>query len=86
MTRVAIMASGGLPLSLRPAFSPGDGDLVFAASTGHATRPPEFRDLAEIGTLAAECLARAVARGVYEATALPFAGARPSWRDRWEHR
>jgi D-aminopeptidase len=83
MTRIAIMASGGFALGFRPAFGPGDGDLVFAASTARAERTPDFRDLAEIGTLAAECLARAIARGVYHAQALPFPGARPSWRDRW---
>ena len=86
MTRIAIMASAGFALGLRPAFAPGDGDLVFAASTGRALQTPELRDLAEIGTLAAECLARAIARGVYCATALPHPGARPSWRDRWEAR
>jgi len=83
MTRIAIMASGGFAIALRPAFGPGDGDIVFAASTARAAEAPDYRDLAEIGALAAECIARAIARGVYEATALPFAGARPSWRDRW---
>ncbi len=81
--RIAIMASGGFALSFRPAFGPADGDVVFAASTARAALAPSFRDLAEIGTLAAECLARAVARGVYAATALPFPGAKPAWRDRW---
>jgi hypothetical protein len=33
--------------------------------------------------VAANVMARAVARGVYEAAALPFAGALPSWRDRF---
>ena len=33
--------------------------------------------------LAAECLARAIARGVYEATPLPFEGAMPSWKGKW---
>ncbi len=83
MTRIAIMASGGLALSMRPAFGPTDGDIVFAASTARAAQVPELRDLAEIGTLAAECLARAVSRGVYEATALPFPGARPGWKQRY---
>jgi D-aminopeptidase len=83
MTRIAVMASAGFALALRPAFAPGDGDLVFAASTGRAAGAPELRDLAEIGALAAECLARAIARGVYGATALPLPGQRPSWRDRW---
>lgn len=81
--RVAIMASGGFALSFRPAFGPDDGDVVFAAATARAGQAPDLRDLAEIGTLAAECLARAVARGVYEARALPFSGAKPAWRDRW---
>jgi len=83
MTRVAIMASGGLALAMRPALAPADGDVVFAASTARAARAPDLRDLTEIGTLAAECVARAVARGVYEATPLPFPGARPSWRQRY---
>ena len=83
MTRIAIMASGGLALALRPAFAPPDGDIVFAASTAKSALTPDLRDLTEIGALAAECLARAIARGVYEATALSFAGAKPSWRDRY---
>jgi D-aminopeptidase len=81
--RLAIMASGGFALSFRPAFGPADGDVVFAAATARAAPTPDLRDLAEIGTLAAECLARAVARAIYEARALPFAGAKPAWRDRW---
>ncbi len=83
MTRVAIMASSGFALALRPALAPADGDIVFAASTARAAQAPDLRDLTEIGTLAAECVARAIARAVYEATPLPFPGARPSWRQRW---
>lgn len=80
MARVAIMASSGFALALRPALAPADGDVVFAASTRRASRTAELRDLTEIGMLAAECLARAIARGVYEATPLPYPGAKPSWR------
>ena len=40
-------------------------------------------DLTELGHAATITLARAVARGVYEATALPCPGAQPSWRDRF---
>jgi L-aminopeptidase/D-esterase-like protein len=79
--RLAIQAHDGMALALRPAHTALDGDLVFAASTARATTIPNARDLAEIGSAAADCLARAIARGVYEATALPFAGALPSWRD-----
>jgi D-aminopeptidase len=85
-TRVAIMSTAGLALALRPAYAPTDGDVVFAASTARASRVPDLRDLAEIGTLAAECLARAVARGVYEAAPLPFTGALTSWQGKWGRR
>jgi len=53
------------------------------AAIARAAFTPTLRDLAEIGTLAAECLARAIARGVYEATPLPFAGAMASWKGKW---
>jgi D-aminopeptidase len=33
--------------------------------------------------VAANVMARAIARGVYEAAALPFPGAVQSWRDRF---
>ena len=79
--RLAIMAQGGFAIACRPALSPVDGDVVFAAATGRSDQKADIRDLAEIGMLAAECVARAVARGVYEATALPFPGALPAWRD-----
>jgi len=82
-TRVAIMASSGFALALRPAHAPADGDIVFTASTARVVRTPTLRDLTEIGTLAAECVARSIARGVYEATPLPFSGALPSWKGRY---
>ena len=81
--RLAVVAQGGLALALRPAHAALDGDVVFAAATGTNPRPVSTADLTEIGALAAETLARAVARGVYEAAALPFPGAVPSWRDRF---
>lgn len=81
--RVAVQAHDGLALAIQPAHGALDGDVVFAAATGRATRPPNPRDLTEIGAVAARCLARAVARGVYEARALPFAGAQADWRSRF---
>ena len=81
--RLAVVAQGGLALALRPAHAALDGDVVFAAATGAQPRPVTTRDLTEIGALAAETLARAVARGVFAASALPFAGALPAWRDRF---
>jgi L-aminopeptidase/D-esterase-like protein len=80
--RLAIQSHDGMAHALRPAHSQLDGDIVFAASTARNARSPEPRDLAEIGMIAADCLARSIARGVYEATALNcFAVAFPAWRD-----
>jgi D-aminopeptidase len=83
MKRVAIMAQDGIALALRPAHAPMDGDIVFAATTSRAIATPDLRDLAEIGMLAAECLARAIARGIYEATPKPHATIPPCWRERY---
>jgi D-aminopeptidase len=82
LKRIAIMAQDGFALALRPAHTPMDNDVVFAAATARASDAPDLRDLTEIGMLAAECLARAVARGVYEASPLPPPGAQPTWRQR----
>jgi L-aminopeptidase/D-esterase-like protein len=66
--RVAKMAIAGLGRAVRPAFAPFDGDVVFCLSTGQVERT-ELRPfvIARIGELAAGCLARAIARGVYAA-------------------
>ncbi len=79
--RVATMAHDGMARALRPAHAPMDGDVVFAAATARHPSAASPRDLVEIGATAADCLARAIARGVFEATALPFDGAQPAWRD-----
>lgn len=81
--RLAIAANDGLARALRPAHAPSDGDTVFAAAMGRKPLAPGNLDLTEIGLAAADCLARAIARGVYEATALPFPGALPAWKDRF---
>lgn len=68
--RVAIMAQNGLARALRPVHTPLDGDIVFALSTGRRDLDDPVADIARLGTAAADCLARAVARGVYEAQTL----------------
>ena len=78
--RLAIMADDGLARAIRPAHAPMDGDTVFAVATQRQPLPSPLA-LTELGLLAADCLARAVARGVYEATRLPHPGALPAWRD-----
>jgi L-aminopeptidase/D-esterase-like protein len=81
--RMAVMAQDGMGRALRPAHAALDGDLVFSAATARHATPPDVRDLIEIGVAAADCLARAIARAVFEARALPYAGALPAWRDLW---
>jgi D-aminopeptidase len=81
--RLAVMASAGLARAIYPVFSPLDGDIVFAAATGKRKLGDAVHGLAELGTIAANCLSRAVARAVFEARALSFSGALPSWRDRF---
>ena len=79
--RVAIMAQDGLARAIRPIHAPFDGDVVFAISTGG--RPmPEAADytVARLGSLAADTLARAVARAVFEARPWPGTEVR-CWRD-----
>ena len=78
--RVAIMAQDGLARAIRPVHAPFDGDVVFALSTASRTLDGGDMMLARVGALAADVLARAVARGVYEATPYPGA-ATPCWRD-----
>jgi D-aminopeptidase len=81
--RLAIMADDGLARAIRPAHAPMDGDTVFAVATLQKPLANPLIDLTELGLAAADCLARAIARGVYEATALPFPGALPAWKDRF---
>ena len=66
--RLAIMAQDGLSRAIRPVHTPFDGDVVFALSTAQAgVKAPDDFTLARLGSLATDCLARAVARGVFEA-------------------
>lgn len=80
LTRVATAAQDGMARALAPSHTLADGDLVFAVST--STRQPDNRlaENAMAGHAVAICLSRAIARGVYEATA---AGDDifPTWKD-----
>ena len=80
------MAQDGLARALRPIHTPLDGDIVFVAATGLRPLADPILALSELGALAADVVARAIARGVYEARALPFPGALPGWRDRFSAR
>lgn len=66
--RMAVMAQDGLARALRPIHTPFDGDVVFVVSTGlKPLSEPQPFTLARLGSLAADCLARAVARGCHGA-------------------
>jgi L-aminopeptidase/D-esterase-like protein len=80
--RLAMIAQTGFARAIYPAHAPLDGDVVFAAATGEKPIDP-LAGLTELGMVAANVMARAIARGVYEATALPFPGAQPAWKDRF---
>ena len=63
--RVAMMAHDGFARAIRPIHTPFDGDAIFAISTAPpGTAPVDAVTLAHIGTLAADCVARAVRRAV----------------------
>jgi len=81
--RLAIMAQDGLARAVRPVHTPLDGDVVFAAATGAVPLADPIVGLAQLGAAAADVLARAVARAMYEATALSFPDALPAWRDKF---
>ncbi|HLN09549.1 MAG TPA: P1 family peptidase [Xanthobacteraceae bacterium] len=83
LRRLAMMAQTGLARAIYPVHTPLDGDVVFAVATGRRPLADPRTGLAELGAVAANTLARAVARAVHEASALPFPGAQPSWRDRF---
>ena len=68
--RVAMMAQDGLARAVRPAHTPFDGDTLFALASGKVSLgsgDTRSNRLAALGSAAADCVARAIARGVYEA-------------------
>ena len=80
--RLAMIAQTGFARAIYPVHAPIDGDVVFAAATGEKRIDP-LVGLTELGMIAANVVARAIARGVFTATALPFLGALPAWKDRF---
>ena len=73
--RVAVAAHDGIGRATVPAHTPMDGDLVFAMTTNG--KPAG--DVSLIGHAASLCLARAIARAIYEATPKPD-DLLPCWR------
>jgi len=69
LKRLAVSAQDGMARALVPSHTPFDGDLVFTLSTRGCPVQDSTIDLMALGHAASLCLARAIARGVYLATA-----------------
>ncbi|MFN4155643.1 MAG: P1 family peptidase [Paracoccaceae bacterium] len=76
--RMAIAAHDGMARAIVPSHTPLDGDLVFAAATGARALTDPLTDSFQLGHAAATCLARAIARAVFSATAQP-GDRQPAW-------
>ncbi len=79
-TRMATAAHDGFARALLPSHTPMDGDLIFAAATGARPLGDPLADTLMLGHAAATCMARAIARGVYAATAAA-GDTLPCWQD-----
>ena len=75
--KLAALAQNGIARAVSPAHTTFDGDLVFALATGQAEG-----DLNLIGTVAADLVARAIARGIKKAGSL---GGIPAYADLQPH-
>lgn len=82
--RIAIMAQDGLSRAIRPVHTSFDGDALFVLATGKIElEGARHLALSRLGSIAADCVARATARGVYEAES---AGGMVAWRDHFAAR
>ena len=80
--RLAVMAQTGMSRAIYPVHSPLDGDTLFAAATGRRPLADPVFALTYLGTLAANVVTRAIARGIFAAKALP-GDPLPSWKDKF---
>ncbi|WP_299852472.1 P1 family peptidase [uncultured Roseovarius sp.] len=67
-TRLATAAHDGFARALLPSHTPMDGDLIFAAATGAKPLTDPLSDTLMLGHAAATCMARAIARAIFNAT------------------
>ncbi|MBD0416617.1 P1 family peptidase [Oryzicola mucosus] len=67
--RLAISAHDGYARAIWPVHTPMDGDLIFGVATGSSGIELDPIQLTEVYAAAAATMARAIARGVYAATA-----------------
>jgi L-aminopeptidase/D-esterase-like protein len=76
--QVAIMAHDGYARALRPIHPPFAGDSIFAVALGTWGAEVDRVQLARIGSLAADCMARPIGRALWHAESL---GALVAYRD-----
>ena len=84
--KIAQMAHDGFARAIRPSHTMFDGDTIFCIATNRQALPetpgffasPKAQALNEVGRSAADCMTRAVIRGVLEATSL---GGMTAFRD-----
>lgn len=69
LKRLAVASQDGMARAIVPSHTPFDGDLVFALSTSEVELHDPIIDSMQLGHAAAVCLSRAIARGVYHASA-----------------
>jgi D-aminopeptidase len=80
---VAVMAQDGLARAIHPVHTGLDGDTVFVTATGRRPLGNALFDLTAIGTAAAQVVARAIARGVFEAGPLNFPPSSPAYKHKF---
>ncbi len=66
-TRVATAAQDGIARAIFPSHTPFDGDLLFSVSTEEIALDDPTFDTLKIGHAAAQCVARSIARAVFNA-------------------
>lgn len=77
MTKIAQMSHDGYARAINPVHTMGDGDTIFAMSTGTTN---VRADVSAIGAIAATVMSRAIVRAVMQATSLPDLNL-PAYRD-----
>jgi len=81
--RLAIAAHDGFARALWPAHTPLDGDLVFSIATGEKGPVASLDDAIDLSAAAAATMSRAIARGVYHASAAEN-DLFPNWRSHFK--
>jgi len=78
LKRLATAAHDGIARSIVPSHLPFDGDLIFTVSTGILAPPRNDVEFATLCHYASICVARSIARGIFNAT--PYENdAKPAW-------